>query len=361
MQCQLVYDGSPDCPHIPEGLKRKPLEKQMQGTSAEQLVELAGRLENDSLGVQGSSGYFHRRALGNECPNHAPYEHPHLTFDTILNPSIWLGVQGVTVSQALPGGYWRVTLNIRHCLEWPRRVIYLDKTGVADRMLQLWGPMISALLVHVLPSVYGEGLDLGRPIINLKQPERDSEAFVSLYAETTGSLAPALLQAGFRVTQRASTCNDAEQGECIPAYLQEFLNEAGFLALDEGDGPDLWCDAAPGLTEQEIRGRTATGNSVGSLLTQTRMVYAHVTIALRTWLEKRKGFMTVDAQKIANDAARYYLGNSLATNLLASGSVRQWREFCQGRIGDRTPTPAIKQFKQLAETVVSGCRYGELY
>lgn len=365
MWCELVYDGGKEVV-VPAVLKRKPLDKQMKGSGPEQLCELAGRIENDSLGSNcgNSSGHFHRRATGTERPNSRPYCHPHFTIESELNPLIWVGVPGVVVRYCGDLLY-KVTVNLKHCLDWPRNVTFSDPFGQARKMTDSWAVLLKWLLMDSLPSTC-EATLFHEPLVRLPKflivgPETDTEAFVTLFAEDTANLALELALAGFQVSSRSPSCNDNAQENCLPPLLQAFLNECGFLALNQEDGEKLWCDASPELLDREIRGRTNTGNAVGSFLAQSQMLYPHVVIALQEWLEKRKGYTRCDAERAAQDAGHYYLGNCVSCNMLVTGSVCQWREFCKGLIGERFPGSAIYHFKQMAAEVVKGSSLGKFY
>lgn len=326
--CSLVWDG--ETFSLPPELGT-PRDDQLLGSDMDRVVEVAGRTCYDSLGKGRSSPDYHGHIQ--EVGHGSVLEHPNITmeFDQgeledvamfglfLLNrPGIWTRLKGTPDATVL-----RMTLNFRSILEWQRwpipEVLKLaaDSHGIdADSFTDIgdvikWTAREKAPLVcHTVPTDKpGCISELGDDFLRIVPPETDEEVWASMFIkDVSRGLTHELVRHGdyTAISQRSTRYCDEDGSEwiwhpLIHQYLENSTEDAWGMILD------------------------AQG--------KCREAYRFLVADLQTFLTGR-GTDKATARKQARGAARGLLGNSLATELVFSASMAQWKRMMVLRAHD---------------------------
>jgi thymidylate synthase ThyX len=181
-------------------------------------------------------------------------------------------------------------------------------------------------------------------------PGHPEEVFVSLFLEDSRVWSHEMVRHRHNMSQRSGRfVDETDRDFCLHPLLRDYLNEAGYLALNDNDGPNLWSQT--NLSHGEINERTSLGNVLGSAITQSRFNYAAVVERLEPWLVKTKGLDKSTARKQARSAARYYLGNGLSTEMIFTASVRAWKHIFSRRCDPAADAAIFELMQQAREKV----------
>lgn len=346
---QLVYDGGAVYIPLKMGMPRG---DQMQGTPAEQLTELAGRVCYDSLGKGRASfsagdqqGYHdHIR----EVKHGSVQEHFNFTVEMPLPHEkagnlalLCCNRPGVVL---LPGEKAsRLTLNLRAASQWLAwsKSFYSEwphSSGL--KQMDEWLAATLSRLGHGLaPHVIDdcEHNDNVIPGCRVVAPENDHECWVSMYMTGSRGLSHELVRHGdfTAISQRSTRYVDESEGAWVAHPLV-----ADYRRRHPGHW--LWHEQGVGTDDLE---RNA------------KKTYDRLVSALEHDLLSR-GANKQTARKQARGAARGYLGNALQTELVFSANVAQWRWM----LDQRASVHADAEIRQLfcdALRVLKASRYGD--
>ena len=296
MKAELVYDYASRV-QIPSSMGI-PRADQMQGTSAEQLTEVCGRICYDSLGTGRNSEAYHQHIV--EVGHGSVLEHYNITFcmnlaetdfyESLINrPGVWIRPD----SRIL-------TCNLRTLLEW-------NRMGQSVETAKF---VAGAIGEQLAPMIFGRQptskMDL---LASLRyRPVFDEECCVSLYLAVSRGFSHEMVRHGdwTAISQRSTRYCD----ESVSDWVEHPLLGQYFKENDDGE-----------LLE-----------AIDELVSDSRSVYAVTTERMHEWLIRR-GLSGTDARKQARGAARGFLGNALETEMIFSANVAQWKRILRQRGG----------------------------
>lgn len=328
IMAKLVYDGG-DSVIVPSEMGT-PREDQLQGTPAERLTELAGRVCYDSLGKGRPS--FTQEGLGTEITgviqgyhdhikqvgHGSVWEHFNFTVAIEVNSTpdrhliAWLCCNRPGVLVIPDKDSMRVTLNLRSVIEWMNfsKEFYSDAVGGHDyvgedkwisRKFRKLANQIAPHIVDDTP-VIGETIDA-----ELVEPINDHERWVSMYLTGSRGLSHELVRHGdFTAISQRST-----------------------RFVDESESPWVEHPLETKQLDEFHKNMTIPMASRGCVLT-AKEAYSERVAELEPWLIAR-GIDKTSARKQARGAARGYLGNALHTELIFSANVAQWKRMLRQR------------------------------
>lgn len=287
LDVRLIYDNDSNALHVPAAMGT-PAVNQLRGSPVDNLVELAGRVCYDSLGKGRSSGDYHQHIR--DVGHLSVLEHAVFTVEVsaysplqrFLNrPSLWVDARGAAV--------YRVTLNLRHVTEWERGG---DMFG--DRL----GAVASKLAPLASPSNYKEA----RPYIKAVPPGNDREVWASLYI---GGVS------------RGLTHELVRHGDYTA------ISQRSTRYCDESESPWVWHPVIAETFGSACYEGTRGSGELDDTADVCRRTYDRLVAALSERGVERKA---------ARGAARGVLGNALATELIFSANLAQWRHIIALRI-----------------------------
>lgn len=351
ISASLVYDGG-DKVHIPPQMGA-PREDQMQGTPAEQLCELAGRVCYDSLGKgRPSFTTVHEVTRGGVREGEIECEGYHDHIRKVGHGSVWehfnctIEVQFEKSVHSLfplfnrPGLYLRndatqfarITLNPRVVTDWDA-ISNVDQSSDGfwnEAWKQILSRELHRLAPHIVPDLQkNEYWDFyGAKVV---EPAYDGEAWVSLFISGSRGLSHELVRHGdfTAISQRSTRFVDESESEWVQHPLEhECLNHELHFR------PSL----PPACIEEKLTNPERVRRAYSTVVTTesenvfqtSRRLYSKRVEKLEAWLIAR-GIDKTSARKQARGAARGYLGNSLATELVFSASVAQWKRILRQR------------------------------
>lgn len=300
---KLVWDGGPEVA-IPEEMGT-PAENQLQGTVAEQLTELAGRVCYDSLGKGRDSEAYHKHIL--QIGHLSVVEHFNFTISVIsedsgkaalglLNrPGLWVDVYNEEIY---------LTANLRTVLEWDQ---WNDsRTSPEAQWIGASLRRAAHLLAPMIVSAPPEG-SRGKKYA-IREPKYPEQRWVSMFMKGSRGFSHEQVRHGDRtaISQRSTRyVNESESAWVHHPLMQKYWDE-----------PDMVGNASKALTTLLIRDAQRT--------------YSAIVKDLKSWLIER-GVDKLNARKQARGAARGYLGNALQTEMIFSASVAQWKRMIRLR------------------------------
>ena len=364
-----------------------PREDQLQGTPAERLVEIAGRVCYDSLGkgrpsfsrtaeeespfdganiTRDLQGYHdHIRQVGHG----SVWEHFNFTVEIPLGKSKTLSndrwpVQnrralfgscctnrpGVMSFFAFKPKGIRVTLNLRSVVEWLRWEQELYNGRVTPCAMQ-FASMFHRIGHELAPHIISESPQFDGEIVGVKdsaslvefdelqlaelsRPISDHERWISMYLTGSRGLSHELVRHGdfTAISQRSTRFVDESESPWVEHPLT-----SEFRAM-AGSSPDPQWIVAESHAKETYRATAAS---------------------LEPWLIAR-GVEKTSARKQARGAARGYLGNALHTELIFSANVAQWKRMLRQRASQFADAEIRELFcKVLAELKTS--RYADRF
>lgn len=308
---KIVWDGGPDI-KIPSEMGT-PRGDQLQGTVRERLSELAGRVCYDSCGTGRNSLDYHVHIK--QVGHFSVYEHAHMTvlIRIPLVAEIFLNRPGLWIENRFEEGF-RVTFNPRTVLEWDG---WSDVIGVDDFVDDISSYKIGDVLAYHAEKAYPQvvtprkrsaemmaGYDAISAVV---EPETGEEKWVSLFMVGSRGFSHELVRHGDRtaISQRSTRfVQESESPWIHHPLVQEFLKS-----------PDV-------KPEDQKR----VQNAIDGVINPARETYGMIVEVLQPWLTT-KGADKLTARKQARGAARGYLGNALATEVVFSASVAQWKRM----------------------------------
>jgi len=320
---ELVWDGGDEV-RIPARLMPRDgatmRADQMQGSARERLGELAGRCCYDSLGTGRSSTEYHSHIL--QVQNTSVYEHCAFTLEfrrprhsgsgpfaqdlcrwLFNRPELYVDVDDEFNCA-------RLTMNIRHALEWCGKKPGYQCDPFYESVLQeLAGVAPGIRALHRAAVNSPSNVYVGRVV----EPRDDHERWISMFLYGSRGMSHEQVRHGdwTAISQRSTRYVDESESAWVEHPLvSEFRREYPNQAFDHDDNSD---------------------DNVADAIDRCREVYRSVTSTLQEYLAHR-GVDRVTARKQARGAARGYLGNALYTEMIFSASVAQWRWMLKQRL-----------------------------
>lgn len=321
MTAKFVYDGGDIV--IPSELGT-PGPGQMQGTAAEQLVEISGRSCYDSLGATNSrpSDTFHPHLV--QVKHYSVHEHFHFTIEIdsremlpflpmLVNESDIGCAPGTSITDEPKT--LRLTLNLRHVLEWCGRVDTRYSQPLLHRVVLAARRLAPAIIpkYEFIEHNFGLGWAMNQETV---EPLHPGEKFISMYLRGSRCFSHECCRHRNNMSQRSSRfCDETET---------EFFHHPLFIEAVESD-------------------KTGTGRQLVEDIAvhagMSRRIYAKTADFLQNFLTDRNTADSIrpvvdklTARKQARAAARYYLPNGMATEMIYTASVPKWRHIFQQRI-----------------------------
>jgi len=325
----VVWDGTPQL-HIPEQCG-KPRGDQMIGTPAERLTELAGRICYDSLGTPKSrnSKDYHKHIL--EVGHLSVYEHFNfsVSLDYIQSNdllTLLLNRPGVFCTINKPGTPV-VTLNLRSVLEWDARTEYLAREAYGSgqssffvRESKMMGNVMRYWANQLAPQVVEPPTVDDRRNLNLTSklvlPKKQDQMWISVYMSGSRGFSHEQVRHGDQtaISQRSTRyCDESESNWATHPLITKY-NSFAATSLNHKDEDNL--------KKLSAQATLAVDSS--------KTVYNTMSDVLASFLTQH-GSDAGTARKQARGAARGYLGNAIATSMIFSASVSQWRRMIAQR------------------------------
>lgn len=342
IKARLVWDGGEDV-HIPPEMGT-PRGDQMQGTSAERLTELAGRVCYDSLG-KGRPSFSYAKAVPVEKfadgTQHGTIEHVEGYHDHILKVGhgsvlehfhFTIGIRGFQDDYAAlllinrPGIYFQggrgdfdfcLTVNLRAIHDWGS---FSGTFGPLDDENRIDA---SNGLLHVLqefgrryaPHIIGDPREVSFVEAMAVDPLTDNERWISMFVSGSRGLSHELVRHGdfTAISQRSTRFVDESESDWVEHPL-----------IDE------YCDQQDDSTVGGIAERDYIRDEEEGTVKRARRTYSLIVDRLERFLTRR-GLDKTSARKQARGAARGYLGNALYTELIFSANVAQWKRMLRQR------------------------------
>lgn len=339
IKASLVYDGGPGV-LIPTEMGEPKLD-QMQGTDAENLAELCGRICYDSLGVGRSSKAYHEHIA--QVKHLSVYEHFNPTIEfpyRVISAhsrdsgsslhsfaSVFLNRPGIYV-QCVPNGSLEVTFNFRSIIEWYaiqspfmgnlssviREAIALHCKKIAP-MIEFPNPFVNLFDVNK-----SEVLSMfeGTRLLSEKQDGIylfAEQAWVSLYLSGSRGFSHEQVRHGdwTAISQRSTRYCDESGTPLVPHPLISKALEDPVLRS---------C-----CTNEEIENVLSLWQRADDA---TRRAYTKLSSLLTSYGEAI-GADHQTARKQARGAARGIMPNAMKTEMIFSASCAQWLRMIEQR------------------------------
>lgn len=353
ISAQLVFDGINDV-LVPTSMST-PTPEQLIGTPNEQLGELASRICYDSLGYDEngkprgrSSAKLHQHIL--EVKNHSVYEHINFTVGIYESglPSYkiyrnLLNRKGVYIE--LPDdGSVQITYNPRVILEWERHNNETNSNEFNNTLFLTLYDYASKLIPQIL-----------RPTQNLIggfncsaiQNLNTNQQWISLYLADSRSWSHEQVRHRFpceekfqdnefwAISQRSTRYVDESESDYVPnPLIEEYLDDP----------------------EQSDYNRHMVKQYLNETETVTKKTYNIVNLLLSQYMET-KGLDKTAARKQSRGAARDYLCNALATEMIYSAPISGWQWIIANRanpLADSRMQKVYSVVKQILKDSIHG-------
>jgi hypothetical protein len=352
----VVWDGRIDAEGVrtvftPPSMGQR-RDDQLIGTTAEVVGELAGRICYDSLGTGRASQSYDvaETVKAGEEPkpakhcegyhehihatrNYSVMEHFHYTLRITIPDAFHMtdviipllnrpGLHVLVCMPGLNGRELRLTLNLRHVLDWTRstqtlhrRVAGLEKVIGYARVGFLPGYFavqnaIFASAQQLAPYFFKDlKLNPGEAFPwAFAPPSTDDERWITMYMAGSRGYTHEQVRHGDNtaISQRSTRYVDESESEWVEHPLIEAYVKDELAKSDCTEAERMACLAPP--------------KTIG----QARQDYRDCVALLEPWLIAR-GIDKATARKQARGAARGYLGNAMFSDMLFSASVAQWR------------------------------------
>lgn len=337
MKATFVWDNGMSAlpPLVPEemGTAR---EDQLTGSSHEALGELAGRVCYDSLGQGRDSDSYHGHIL--DTRNTSVYEHCAVVMQcdagsfgsgTLLE---LVGRPGVWLRRSDDGQGYRLTLNPRTLLDWvefPMRGLglgtasyYFLRDSLVSANMDLFPRVLGRLWKEISVDTSEKSLSDAGFVWDRVQPESDEERWVTMFMSGSRGFSHEQVRHGdfSAISQRSTRYVDESESPWVEhpllsTYVAENPTYIDYCGKDGANGNKTFM-----VYDRQVK----------PLIKAAKNTYAGVAGMLEEWLIGR-GVDRASARKQARGAARGYLGNALATEMIFSASVAQWRWMLRQR------------------------------
>jgi len=352
---KLVYDGGPDI-HIPSEMGT-PSNNQLQGTTLENLSELACRVCYDSLGKGRSSTELHKHIK--EVSHLSVYEHPTITVEipnayqnywrTFINrPGTWL---------ELKGPHLHVTYNLRTIIEWDKYTTFTN-TDYQEHAIKVPSNHIR----HILRSY---ATRLAPTIIDREQWDTDitppvkSPYFQELYG-TPHSLVPSEEHGPHSAwISIYISCSRGCSHELVRHGNETAISQRSTRYVDETESPYITHPLITDYLNNPITDTDLITRPIHNAEETSKISYKNIVSTLTTYMT-RASINKLTARKAARGAARGYLGNALQTELIFSASAHQWLHMLQLRCSEHAD-PEIRVLFATILNVLQHTRYNRFF
>ncbi len=300
---KLVYDGGSEV-YVPSEMGI-PRSDQLQGTPAEILCELAGRVCYDSLGKGRSSEDYHKHIL--EVNHTSTLEHFNFTvqFSRIDEERVALAClnrKGVHF-QSNPLNISQVTANLRSILEWDKYTnesnSYLQYEDVCDTM-KVYGNMIAPNIIPILCERIEDGC-------SLKSDTNSNQSFISMFLSGSRGFSHEQVRHRYAMSQRSTRYVDENGSEWITH--------------------PLICNY---MDDNPLENYPLMLPIISVCWQECGIVYKKIVNILERYMIN-KGVDKFNARKQARGAARGYLGNALQTEMIFTAPVSGWLDMVRQR------------------------------
>lgn len=346
MNASLVFDDKNLC--IPESMG-KPKAGQLAGTIHENLSELASRICYDSLGTGRTSEALHQHIL--DVKNHSIYEHivftivfdlancgwsPQILFRSLMNR------KGIWVEDGRLSTEFEITANLRAILEWERHSRGFNNTpwGVdVGNVLKQWANSFVPIIVRQ-PIHTSTGSMLLKKSYIKRDNLTDDQANITLYLYGSRGFTHEQVRHRFAISQRSTRYVD-EDGS---PYIEHPL-------------------VTKYLTDERVDGdvRAAMLRIINASIYSDRETYRSLVPALQAYGMNFMGITDkTAARKQARGAARGYLGNALASDMLFTTNVTGWRWILSQR-KNALADAEIRQVYSPALDALKSSNYGHRF
>lgn len=356
ISAELVWDGTDEV-RIPACMGT-PRADQMQGTTAERLSELCGRICYDSLGKGRSSRDYHGHILA--VGHFSTIEHfaftVEITFATLGHAERALGwfVNRPGVRATRRADRIRVTTNPRAVREWLRHSAVDNGSRSAGlflrESLRTSAPaLVDALEFHESDMERAANYS-GIEAVVEDEPENDDERWISLYVSGSRGFSHEIVRHGdwTAISQRSTRYVDESESDWVMHPLVEkFLREHPARPL----GDRLHLSTEP---------HEMIHDGLAEVRRESARLYDGLVKLLEPWLVA-KGVDKATARKQARGAARGVLGNALATEMIFSASVQQWRHMLNMRAADAADAEIRACFARAVLPELKRSRYGDRF
>jgi thymidylate synthase ThyX len=335
----------PKAPTIEDAIDVCVSKGQFAGTDLENLGEMAARICYDSAGTGRPSADFHANIIK---VNHlSVYEHCAFTvavdvpmsevaaflIDCANRPSLFVQMLPIKSPRGQHGAPYvslRVTLNLRHVLEWRANTALC---GIVTAHAHALAPMVVKDAGWEVPLRHG-----------VAAPHGPHEQWITLLMTGSRGWSHELVRHGdwTAISQRSTRYVDESESPWVQHPLTtEFLDAADTVERASNGEP----------TELSVYQRAA------HVETEAKRTYAIMVQNLEAWIIT-KGVDKFTARKQARGAARGYLGNALLTEVVFSANVHQWKHMLRMRASQAADAEIRESFcKALPE--LQGSRYGK--
>lgn len=322
MNAGLVHCTLMNRVQLPESMA-PPRADQMQGSVFDQLGEVACRICYDSMGTGRSSEALHRHIR--DVINLSVYEHINYTVafpDFEPDYDLLKGIinrKGVWFEPRDDDESFDLTVNARAVIEWERHTLPEYRTTISDALGEvLWthghklAPMVFQTEKPPFASSAGRtsALDLYNSSTLREDELSDEQIFVTLWLYGSRGFTHEQVRHRFAISQRSTRYVDESESPYIEhPVITEYLNHSG---VPIGDKDTL---------------RQAIAASIEA----DRHTYDTAVEYLEDWFIREKGQEKTPARKQARGAARGYLGNALASEMLFTTNIPGWQWILKNR------------------------------
>lgn len=303
-KAMIVFDGVNL--RIPESMGM-PKANQMQGTVLERLGELACRICYDSLGVGRPSNELHKHIL--DVDNTSVYEHctftiRFLTYEPDVSSFLrnFLNRKGVWI--VVEKDWVDVTVNFRSVWEWGKWSSETNR-GTSFQWLET---IIQRFAYELAPQIFPKvSIDFdNRDAYLVTKDLNEDQAHVSMWMSGSRGWSHEQVRHRFAMSQRSTRYVDESESNYVEhPVLTAFLADP---ANSISNIPDL----------------------INESMKTDRKTYDYIVEVLETY-NITKGIGKTDARKQARGTARGYLGNALATEMIFTASISQWKWMFEKR------------------------------
>lgn len=356
---ELVWDGG-DRILIPEKMGA-PRPGQMDGSTAERLTELAGRVCYDSMGSKTSrdSAEYIEHIL--QVGHYSIAEHYTATlllesnnsgFPAVL-AAVMLNRPGTWVALTARGG--RVTLNCRSAMEFDKwsKVLADQLPDFPINSAMQIGALIRSEFNKLAPRLVKEphpvevdtaASQLQVTTVAAVPPNSDAERWITIYTYGSRGFSHELVRHGdyTAISQRSTRyCEESDSPWTIHPLIQGFLKDENVAAVDRQFGHEM----------------------VDQVLSKARHTYKWWVDKLVPYVANRikdDPYAKTTARKQARGAARGFLGNALETEIIFSASILQWRHIFRMRAA-AAADGEIRVAACAALGAMKGSRYGDRF
>jgi flavin-dependent thymidylate synthase len=300
----------PDGMETADALAKIADKRQLQGTPAEQLTELAGRICYDSLGTGRSSEDYHKHITDSGHTSVLGHYNVTVWNGHKISPCSLMGRPGVHIRDGF--GVTCFTANLRALTEWPYWGNKAEDKVTYD--------LVNRTLAHVAPNIW-KALPHYKPEVGpispftVIEPSTAEECWVSMYLSSSRGVSHEWIRHGHQsaISQRSTRYVDEAESTWVRHPLVKHVFEkvptAAEVALGAGNHQDLGVEVAD----------------------VARKHYVRVVKFLTKYLSE-KGVDAHTARKQARGAARGYLGNALQTEMIFSASIAEWKHILLQRL-----------------------------